>query len=73
MMTGGLDIYGGDVNTSGGNPNNYGNAFYLDGNAAVTTLNAGDGNDTFQVGQVYDLTDFAGVSVSNGVLTGRRF
>ena len=73
-ITGGLDIYGGNVDVgsdpSNYDPNNYGNAFYLDGNSAVTTINSGDGNDTFQVGQVYSTTDFAGLSTAGDVLTG---
>ena len=30
----------------------------VDGNTAVTTINAGNGTDFFQVGQVYNVSDF---------------
>src|ERR1700730_14404328 len=48
-----LIINGGDVDISNHNPNAHGDHFYLDGNSAVMTLNAGNGVDTFQIGQVY--------------------
>ena len=53
-----LIINGGDINgvnplNGSGNLTGAGNHFYLDGNSSVMTLNAGDGQDTFQVGQVY--------------------
>ena len=57
-MTGGLEINGGnvDVDPNGTNPNVYGDSYYLDGNSAVTTINAGNGDDFFQVGQVYGVS-----------------
>ena len=45
-----LEINGGNVTNTA-----FGNFFYLDGNSAVTTINAGNGADWFQVGQVYSL------------------
>ncbi len=48
-----LTINGGDVDTTNLKVTNYGDSFYLDGNSAVTTINAGNGDDFFQVGQVY--------------------
>ncbi|HLZ08835.1 MAG TPA: hypothetical protein VKT80_09630, partial [Chloroflexota bacterium] len=57
-ITGGLRINGGnvDVGPNNANPNAYGDSYYLDGNSAVTTINAGNGNDFFQVGQVYGVS-----------------
>ncbi len=57
-ITGALQVNGGNVSNAA-----FGNFFYLDGNSAVTTINAGDGADFFQVGQVYATTDF---NYSNG-------
>ena len=66
-ITNRLTINGGDVTY----PTIGGNAFYLDGNSAITTINAGNGMDTFQVGQVYAESDFNGID-ANGypIVTG---
>ena len=42
-LNGRLSVYG-----LGGN-----DAFYVDDNSAITTLDGGDGNDTFQIGQIF--------------------
>ena len=53
-ITNRLTINGGNV----ADPVDYGDSFYLDGNSAVTTINAGNGMDFFQVGQIYADTGF---------------
>ncbi len=58
-ITNRLEINGGDVTgpvQAGGSPTTNGNGFYIDGNSALMTINAGDGNDFFQVGQIYNPT-----------------
>ena len=76
-ITGGLQINGGnvDVGPDNANPNAYGDSYYLDGNSAVTTINAGDGDDFFQIGQVYGLsavglaTGQVGAGIGDGLTT----
>ena len=56
-ITNRLEINGGDVTgalIAGGAPTSNGDGFYIDGNSALTTINAGNGNDFFQIGQIYD-------------------
>src|SRR5262249_373836 len=53
-ITNRLTVNGGFVN----DPVDFGDSFYLDGNSAITTINAGDGLDFFQVGQVYSTSAF---------------
>src|SRR5262249_58733903 len=49
------------VNGLGGN-----DAFFTDDNSAVTTLDGGLGNDTFQVGQIYGLSRDGFNTAANG-------
>ena len=65
-ITGGLTINGGDVT----DPTTAGDSYYLDGNSAVMTINAGNGLDFFQIGQVYDQADVGSAAGDVGALAG---
>src|SRR5262249_50748092 len=49
------------VNGLGGN-----DKFVVDDNSAITTLDGGDGDDTFQIGQVFGTPRDAAAGLSNG-------
>ena len=76
-ITGGLRINGGnvDVGLNNADPNVYGDTYYLDGNSAVTTINAGNGDDFFQIGQVYGVSAIGsaagdvGAGIGDGLTT----
>ena len=77
-ITNRLEINGGAVTgplTVNGAPSTNGDSFYIDGNSALTTINAGNGNDFFQVGQVYSGgsvgagTGFVGAGFLDGLET----
>ncbi len=61
-----LTIDGGDVT----DPVDFGDFYYLDGNSAAMTINAGNGLDFFQVGQVYDQADVGSAPGDVGALAG---
>ena len=52
-----LTINGGNVD---GTVSGAGNYYAMDGNSALLTVNAGNGDDWFQVGQLYSTSAFAG-------------
>ena len=73
-ITNQLEINGGDVtgavNNPDGTPTSNGNSFFIDGNSALTTINAGDGNDIFQVGQLYSDDSIGSASGDVGAVAG---
>ena len=55
------------VNGLGGN-----DTFVVDDNSAITTLDGGDGNDTFQIGQVFGMPRDAAAGLDTRIRSIRR-